>query len=83
MFDVVIGGRTIYEFKEFDMGLPYIPHMTIGKLPEVQLLNEAYDDVKAMNDVFHTVVDKISVEMIGENEESLVIIEKKCFIKKY
>jgi len=57
--------------------LPYIPHVTIGKLPTVQLLNNAYYDIKAMNDSFSTIVNKISVEMIGNNEESIIVIEKK------
>ena len=32
-------------------------------------------DIK--DDKFKTVIDKISVEMIGENEESIIVIEKK------
>lgn len=64
------------EFKQFDLGLPYIPHMTIGNLPDAQLLNNAYHVVQNISDVFCTTVKKISVEMIGDNEESIIVIEK-------
>lgn len=65
------------EFKKLDLGLQYVPHMTIGKLPTVELLDDAYNHVKSMEDCFSTVVDKVSVEMIGDNEESIIVIEKK------
>lgn len=65
------------EFSKYDLGLPYKPHMTVGKLPTVDALNEAYEEVKGINRTFKTVVKKISVEMIGENEESIIIIEQE------
>ena len=65
------------EFKKFDLGLKYIPHMTIGKLPTAELLNEAYNNIKSVNDTFSTIVKKVSVEMIGDNEESIIIIERE------
>lgn len=65
------------EFKEYDLGLPYVPHMTIGKLSSVKEMDEAYEEIKDIQDKFSTVVKKISVEMIGENEESIIVIEKK------
>lgn len=65
------------EFKEFNIGLQYIPHMTIGKLPTIELLNNAFNDIKSIDDTFSTIVKKISVEMIGDNEESIIIIEKE------
>ena len=40
-------------------------------------MNEAYESIKEIEDSFSTVVNKISVEMIGENEESIIIIEKE------
>ena len=64
-----------HEFCEYDLGLGYKPHMTVGKLPTVEALNAAYENVKEINRVFKTVVNKISVEMIGESEESIIIIE--------
>lgn len=67
------------EFSEFDLGLGYKPHMTIGKLPTVEALNIAYEKVKDINSAFKTIVKKISVEMIGENEESIIIIEHELY----
>lgn len=70
--------RMLYdnEFKEYDLGRQYVPHMTIGKLPTVEMLNEAYDEVKSTKESFIAIVNKVSVEMIGDNEESIIIIEK-------
>lgn len=65
------------EFKQFDIGLEYKPHMTIGKLQTVDAINTAYNELKDMNEAFITMVNKISVEMIGENEESIIVIEKQ------
>lgn len=63
------------EFREYNLGLGYKPHMTVGKLPTVEALETAYEEVKAVDINVRTVVDKISVEMIGENEESIIVIE--------
>lgn len=65
------------EFKEFDIGLSYLPHMTIGKLSSVALLDDAFNNIKSLGDTFSTVVKKISVEMIGDNEESIIVMEKE------
>lgn len=51
--------------------------MTVGKLSTTTRLNEAYDSVKENNIVFKSKITKISVEMIGENEESIIVIEKE------
>ncbi|MGG7057833.1 2'-5' RNA ligase family protein [Clostridium nigeriense] len=68
---------TLYKDKlrEFDLGYDYIPHMTVGKLSSIELLNKAFDDVNRCNDKFSTIVRKISVEMISEHEESIIVIE--------
>ncbi|MDQ0148126.1 2'-5' RNA ligase family protein [Eubacterium multiforme] len=65
------------KLKEFDLGYEYIPHMTVGKLSSAELLDKAFDDVSKCNDKFSTVIKKISVEMIGEHEESIIIIEQE------
>ena len=65
------------EFSAFDLGLPYIPHMTVGKLDDAKQLNDAFNSVKDNEAVFKSRITKISVEMIGENEESIIIIEKE------
>ena len=54
-------------FKDYYPKLPYIPHMTVGKLNSEQELNDAYEYVKNTDAVFQTIVKKISVEMIGEH----------------
>lgn len=65
------------EFSEFDLGIQYIPHMTVGKLKTTKELSDAYDYVKENKTLFKSVITKISVEMIGKNEESIIVIEKK------
>lgn len=65
------------EFKEFCFGAPFTPHMTIGKLPTKEALDDAYNSVKSVKDSFTTMVNKISVEMIGEHDESIIIIESE------
>lgn len=64
------------EFLICDSGVKYIPHMTVGKMSDDEELNKAYEDIKDNRCRFVSVVNKISVEMIGENEESIIIIEK-------
>lgn len=71
--------RILYEneFKEFDQGYPYIPHMTIGKLPTPEQLASAYDDIGGEKYCFATTIRKISVETIGDGNESIIVIEKE------
>lgn len=64
-------------FKEYYLPLPYIPHMTVGKLNNEQELKDAYEYVKNIDANFKTTVKKISVEMIGEHEESIIVLEKR------
>lgn len=66
-----------HEFWEFDRGFPYVPHMTVGKLPTERQLDAAFEEVKSMDAVFRTVVDTVAVEMIGEQEESIIILEHR------
>lgn len=63
------------KLKQFDAGYDYVPHMTVGKVSSTKLLEKAFEDVSNCNDKFSTVVKKISVEMIGKHEESIIIIE--------
>jgi 2'-5' RNA ligase len=63
------------KLEPYKSSLNYIPHMTVGKLTSTLLLDEAYDDVIKCNDKFTTMVEKISVEMICEHDESIIIIE--------
>ena len=65
------------EFREFNLGFPYDPHMTVGKTRTAEELGEAYKDASSCTEIFSTTVTKISVEMIGDHEESIIIIEKE------
>lgn len=51
--------------------------MTVGKLSNVSELDLAYESISEITTTFRTTINKISIEMIGENEESIVVIEKK------
>lgn len=64
-------------FKDYDLGLPYIPHMTVGKLNNDQELSNAYEYVKNIDVSFQTIVNKISVEMIGEHDESIIVFDRR------
>jgi len=49
--------------------------MTVGKLPTVIEMDKAFEALLHINDIFETTVNTISVEWIGEKEESNIEIE--------
>jgi 2'-5' RNA ligase len=53
----------------------FYPHMTVGKLEGIEAYRDAIEDVKNINDTFSGVVNKVSVEIIEENEDSLIELE--------
>lgn len=55
---------------------PYIPHMTIGNLDSVEKMESAYGRIKKIDICLETIVDKVSVELIGNNGESIIVIEQ-------
>lgn len=57
----------------FKSSIIYTPHITLG-----QSCNKS--EFKHFNYVFRTLVDEISVELIGENEESIIIDNIKLHI---
>lgn len=57
--------------------IPYNPHMTLGKLENRVSLNTAYEAVKNISESFYTVADTISVEKIGAQGKSIILMEKK------
>lgn len=65
------------EFSCVDSNDEYIPHITVGKLDSIEKLICAYEDVQKIDSKIQTIVNKISVEMIGEQQESIIIIEKE------
>ncbi|MBE6051564.1 MAG: 2'-5' RNA ligase family protein [Clostridium sp.] len=50
----------------------YLPHMTVGEFNNRVKFEEALGDteLKSFNEKFETIVKKISVEIIDENEDS-------------
>jgi len=64
------------EFKQFETDVRYKLHVTTGKFQTEKELNNAYNDFKNLDESFTTMVDKISVEVIGKNEESIIVTEK-------
>ena len=55
--------------------LTFMPHMTIGSFSSKEELNEAYEAVGQVKYNFSTLVEKISVEVIDENEYSIIEME--------
>lgn len=46
--------------------IKYIPHITLGQ-------SESIDNLKDFHYEFNTIVDEVSIELIGKNEESTII----------
>jgi 2'-5' RNA ligase len=53
----------------------FLPHMTIGNFTSRDDLNKAFEDVSTIKESFSTMVNKVSVEIIDENENSIIEIE--------
>lgn len=70
--------KTLYEkiFNQ-DISANYKPHLTVGKLNTLQEMKKAYETIKDNKEIFTDEIDTIYVEMIGNNNESIIVIEKK------
>ena len=64
------------EFKQLETDVRYKLHITTGKFQTEKEPNNAYNDLKNLDESYTTMVDKISVEVIGNNEESIIVIKK-------
>lgn len=53
----------------------YFPHMTVGKIVSEEEYKAAIKDIKDINDAFDTMIKKVSVEIIDENEDSIIEME--------
>lgn len=53
----------------------YRPHMTVGKIECEERFELAIEETKDINDTFDTIVSKVSVEIIDENEDSIIEME--------
>lgn len=66
-----------HEFREFDKGIPYDPHITVGNFRTPEALDAAFETICDLPDVFFTTIRRVSVEMIGSNDESIIILERE------
>lgn len=53
----------------------YHPHMTVGKIESEEEYKAIIHEVNNITDVFDTIVNKVSVEIIDENEDSIIEME--------
>ncbi len=62
------------EFSEYkpqwDQG--FLPHLTIGSFQKMEDLEVAFSEISGHADLFSTQIDKITVEIIGENNHSSI-----------
>ena len=50
----------------FKKSIKYVPHITLGQANNIE-------DLDSFEHEFKTIVDEISIELIGEHEESIII----------
>lgn len=53
----------------------YYPHMTVGKIENEEEYKAAILEVDDISDTFETMVNRISVEIIDENQDSIIEME--------
>ncbi|MCM1990436.1 2'-5' RNA ligase family protein [Oceanirhabdus seepicola] len=53
----------------------FLPHMTIGNSTSRDDLDKAFKNVSVIKESFTTIVNKVSVEIIDENEDSIIDVE--------
>jgi len=54
----------------------FMPHITIGSFKDREKLDAAFEDTEAIKESFSTIVDKVSVEIVDENEDSIIEMEE-------
>ena len=50
----------------------YVPHLTLGRLPDAEAFLQALEETERLEDVFETTVTEVVIEAIGRNEESVL-----------
>ena len=55
--------------------IPYIPHVTVGRKESAELAAEVAKEIHSFSQKLQCVIDRISVERIGENGESIIEFE--------
>ena len=53
----------------------YLPHMTLGCFASTAELETAYKETQVITESFSTIVEKISVEIVDDNEDSIIEAE--------
>ncbi len=56
--------------------IPYIPHVTVGRKESAELAAEVVKEIPSFHGKLNCVIDRISVERIGENGNQLLNL--KC-----
>ncbi|PGU39403.1 2'-5' RNA ligase family protein [Bacillus cereus] len=72
LHDLLYTGALLQFLKE---DIPYIPHVTVGRKESAELAAEVAKDIQSFPEKLQCVVDRISVERIGENGESIIEFE--------
>ncbi|HDR7968192.1 2'-5' RNA ligase family protein [Bacillus pacificus] len=72
LHDLLYTGPLIQFLKE---DIPYIPHVTVGRKESAELAAEVAKDIPSFPQKLQCVIDRISVERIGENGESIIEFE--------
>jgi len=72
LHDLLYTGPLIQFLKE---DIPYIPHVTVGRKGSAELAAEVAKEIHSFPQKLQCVIDRISVERIGENGESIIEFE--------
>lgn len=59
-------------FPDWLNGKTFLPHMTVGSFDNEEKFQIAIKDTRNITDYFKTTVNEISVEIIDENEDSII-----------
>lgn len=68
------------ELRVFYKGYPYVPHITIGQFESREAMEQVYNLLTEDQTEYTTQVKKVSVEMIGPSEESIILLHHELEI---
>ncbi len=72
LHDMLYTGALLQFLKE---DISYIPHVTVGRKESTELAAEVAKEIKSFPEKLQCVIDRISVERIGENGKSIIEFE--------
>ena len=58
--------------------IPYIPHVTVGRKESAELAAEVAKDIHSFPEKLQCVIDRISVERMGEKGNRLLNLKYRC-----